>query len=118
MAAGQEEEAVASFRTAQRLAPDHGVPYNNLAVSFQKHGRWDEALEYLEEALRLRPNYPDAHRNLGLLQLTLGDFDGAGRGTNGAGNAKSSDRLRLMRRAGTARPSKDAQFCYLRSGTR
>lgn len=55
--------------------PEYAAPYNNLGAFLQTRGEWNQALEYFQAALRLRSNYPDAHKNLALLYLTLGDYE-------------------------------------------
>ncbi len=39
---------------------------NNLAWCLTSSGRYGEAISYLETALRVRPDYPEAHFNLGM----------------------------------------------------
>jgi tetratricopeptide (TPR) repeat protein len=45
---------------------------NNLGAALAEVGRYEEALVHLEEAVRLRPGYADAERNLGKLRQVLG----------------------------------------------
>src|SRR5262249_37435089 len=39
-----------------------------------RQGRWDEAIDYYEQALRQRPDYPEVHRNRAYAWLSLGDY--------------------------------------------
>jgi tetratricopeptide (TPR) repeat protein len=48
-------------------------PYNNLATLYAKHGRYTEAREALETAIKANPNYGLAYENLGDLYLRLAD---------------------------------------------
>jgi tetratricopeptide (TPR) repeat protein len=47
--------------------PDCWMARNNLGLWLEAHGRNTEALAQYEEALRIRPEYADAHNNLGSL---------------------------------------------------
>ena len=40
-------------------------------------GRLDDALDHLRQAVELRPDFPDAHYNLGAVLFRKGDLDGA-----------------------------------------
>jgi Flp pilus assembly protein TadD len=63
-------------------ALDHGgrhspVIHNNLGGILNKLGRNEEARSHLEEAIRLKPDYPQAHGNLGFVLYQLGQLDRA-----------------------------------------
>ena len=38
-------------------------------------GRFDELIELLKKALEIKPNYPDAHNNLGIALQHQGDLE-------------------------------------------
>ncbi|MGB9624875.1 MAG: tetratricopeptide repeat protein, partial [Phycisphaerae bacterium] len=59
----------------------------NLGIALAREGRTDEADEHLREALRLRPEYPEALTALGNILAARGDLDGA--------IARHADALRL-----------------------
>jgi tetratricopeptide (TPR) repeat protein len=40
------------------------VAHNNLGLALIEQGRGQEAIEHFEDALRIRPDYPEAHNNL------------------------------------------------------
>jgi Flp pilus assembly protein TadD len=40
-------------------------------------GRFDELIEFLRKTLQLKPNYPDAHNNLGVALKKQGDLAAA-----------------------------------------
>ncbi len=45
---------------------------NNLAGALVRLGRLDEAIEHYDKALTIRPDYAEAHANLGLTLLRRG----------------------------------------------
>ena len=59
------DEAIAAYTDLTRDHPDLAEPYNNLAVLQAAQGRYGEARESLEMAIRNRPGYATAHENLG-----------------------------------------------------
>ena len=52
--------------------PELPEPYNNLAAIAANQGKWIEARDYLELALKLRPSYSLASANLGEVYVRLG----------------------------------------------
>ncbi|QWE21421.1 tetratricopeptide repeat protein [Polynucleobacter sp. AP-Kolm-20A-A1] len=52
--------------------PELPEPYNNLAAIAANEGKWIEARDYLELALKLRPSYAVASANLGEVYVRLG----------------------------------------------
>jgi tetratricopeptide (TPR) repeat protein len=62
---GELEEAVAVFRKAATLRPDHARTFNNLGAALESLGRLDEAETSLRRALTLQADYPNALYNLG-----------------------------------------------------
>ena len=62
--AGQLEPAIACYRKALELKPDHYQAHNNLANAFLAQGRLDEAIAEYRKALEIRPGYAEATRNL------------------------------------------------------
>lgn len=53
--------------------PELPEPYNNLAALSAQQGRWLEARDYLELALKLRPDYVTAQGNLADVYLRLSE---------------------------------------------
>jgi hypothetical protein len=53
--------------------PELPEPYNNLAALAAQQGKWIEARDYLELALKLRPDYVLAQANLADVYLRLAD---------------------------------------------
>ncbi len=70
-AGGRSEEAVASYRNALRLAPDHPEILYNLANACLELGRLDEALAAYDAALAGRPDHAGALVNRGNTLLRL-----------------------------------------------
>jgi len=52
-------------------------PYNNLGCAFQRVGRFDDAVKELNQALQLRPDYPEVQCNLGNVLSEVGRVDEA-----------------------------------------
>lgn len=50
------------------------MAYNNLGGALREKGQIDEAIAYYQKALHLNPNYADAHWNMALALLLLGNF--------------------------------------------
>jgi tetratricopeptide (TPR) repeat protein len=74
---GRDEEALAEFLEALRLAPASMNAHNDLANVLSRLGRHQEALDHYRTALRLEPDLPLLHCNLGLLLVKLGRIDEA-----------------------------------------
>lgn len=70
-AAGQSEEAIATFTLLTEEYPELPEPYNNLAVIYASQNRLDQARNALEMAVRNNPNYAVAHENLGDIYTRL-----------------------------------------------
>ena len=61
--AGRAAEAVASYRRAITLEPDHGMAHNNLARALIDMGAPGEALGSAGRAAELIPDFAGAHAN-------------------------------------------------------
>ncbi len=68
---GRTEEAVAECKKAIPLDPDFGNPYNDIGVYLIDLGRFDEAIPWLEKAMRAKRYccYQFPHYNLGRILL-------------------------------------------------
>lgn len=58
-------DGVKLFRDTLKKNPTSWMAHNNLAALLTDAGREQEAIEHLQQALRLKADYPDAHNNLG-----------------------------------------------------
>ncbi len=71
---GRIEEALAECKKAIPLDPDYGNPYNDIGVYLIELGRPDEAIPWLEKAMRAKRYccYQFPHFNLGRILLNKG----------------------------------------------
>ena len=53
---------------AVRINPDDTVAHYNLGIALEKAGRVAEAMAQYEQALRIKPDYPEARNALTRLQ--------------------------------------------------
>ncbi len=75
----RHEEAIAECHKAIALDSDYGNPYNDIGAYLIELGQWDEAIPWLEKAIRApryeTPQFP--HVNLGRVYEHLGRFQTA-----------------------------------------
>ncbi len=78
--AGGSVNSLADLSVAQRLANPGLVPaQNNYGIALARQGRWQEAVQHYQDALRLRPDYPEAHLNMVAALQRLGRYADAER---------------------------------------
>lgn len=68
-------EAASEFEWARKLIPGHPDPRVNLALTLERAGRSDDAMNAYETALEVYPNYLPAVQGLVRLQLRTGKRD-------------------------------------------
>jgi tetratricopeptide (TPR) repeat protein len=68
----QLDQAKKTLLEITQQFPELPEPYNNLAALAANQGKWIEARDYLELALKLRPTYAMAAANLGEVYIRLG----------------------------------------------
>jgi len=76
--------------------PSNPAGYHNLAQLYRIQNRQDEALGLLLEAVRLDPNYADAHVGLAEIYAVRNDAPAAwrhARAAEGAGNSRAVELL-------------------------
>ena len=76
-AAERYERAVEAFELLLRLDVRDSETHLNLAMSLMKVSRLDEALGHVEEAIRLKPDYANAHYTRGIILNENGDREAA-----------------------------------------
>ena len=63
--------AIRQYQKALNQKIDIPELHNNFAVALIKIGELNEALKHLKIALDLKPDYPDAEKNLNIVKETL-----------------------------------------------
>lgn len=76
MRLGANDLALENFEQANTIAPD-GVTFSNIGTIHYSDGRYAEAVEAFQEAIRLGQKNHTSHRNLGDAYLKLGRRDRA-----------------------------------------
>lgn len=73
------DEAIAECKRAIACDPDFGNPYNDIGVYLMEMGRHEEAIPWLEQAIRAKRYEPRhfPHLNLAKIHERRGDFLGA-----------------------------------------
>src|SRR5208283_728347 len=61
---GQFDDAIAHYRKALEIEPDHVAAHNNLGLALAGRGQVDEAIAHYQKALEVNPDYAEAHNNL------------------------------------------------------
>ena len=74
-AKGLTQEAVAQYREALRVDPNHLDALNNLGYELTKTGAFEQAKDLFDRVLELDPHNPLAHFNLGYRLVQEGDLD-------------------------------------------
>lgn len=82
--------------------PENAVPYRNLAQLYRIEGKQDEALGLLLEAVRLAPEFADAHRALAEIYAVRGDMPAAWRHARIAEQNGEPGAAELLKRYGVA----------------
>lgn len=62
---GKTDDAIRTFTQLTQDFPELPEPYNNLAVLYASQGKYEDAKDALEMAIRTHPSYATAHENLG-----------------------------------------------------
>jgi tetratricopeptide (TPR) repeat protein len=71
------KNSLSLFEHTIAVTKDNYVIFNSYASVIGPLGRYEEAAKYLAEAVRIMPNFPEAHHNLGNALRNLGNFDQA-----------------------------------------
>ncbi|UCG30587.1 MAG: tetratricopeptide repeat protein [candidate division WOR-3 bacterium] len=73
MISPDEQKVLSSF--AERIPPDDPGAHNNLAIVYYNKGLYPEAIEELEKALELNPNFVLARNNLEIILRKTGKLE-------------------------------------------
>jgi Flp pilus assembly protein TadD len=74
---GEWAQAEASHRAAIALSPELPEAWNGLGHALKNQKRFDESLAAYQEALRLRPRYPQALEYMGETYVMMGRYKDA-----------------------------------------
>jgi len=74
----KDGEAMAHYKEALRIDPNHVEAYNNLGIILADNGKTQEAISHYTQALRINPKYVEAHNNLGNVLAKQGRIEEAG----------------------------------------
>ena len=72
----QIPEAIKVYSKYLENSPDNSFVLFRLGVLFAQTNQWPQAKSYLEQAIKLQPDYGSAHHNLGWVLLHIKDRDG------------------------------------------
>ena len=71
---GEFAEAIKKYEEAQKRNPNDKLVYNNLALAFNKIMKYNVALENIEKALKVDPEYIDALLLKAMIQRITKEF--------------------------------------------
>ena len=71
---GKPNEAIVSYETALKLAPDNAGFHNNLGTAQHEQHRLDDAMSSLRQAVALKPDLAEALYNLGEVLAERGEL--------------------------------------------
>ncbi len=73
------DKAISCFNKARDnlLYPTPHIVLSNLGEAYRGKMDYDRAIEAYNEAIKLDPQFPDAHRGLGLTYMDIGDYKNA-----------------------------------------
>ena len=74
---GQVDAAIAHFKKALEITPDHVETHNNLGGALAIRGEVGAAIACYRKALEIQPDYAEAHNNLGVALAGRGQTDEA-----------------------------------------
>jgi tetratricopeptide (TPR) repeat protein len=74
---GQVEKAIAAYREAINVDPEHALAYCNLGIVLKAKGDLEAAVDAYNQAIRIKPDFAQAYYALGTALKTKGDLDGA-----------------------------------------
>jgi tetratricopeptide (TPR) repeat protein len=75
LAAGETANALKYLTEAEEKKPDDATVQYALALAYDQRGLQDKALQHLQNALKIKPNYPEALNTIGYIYATRGQFE-------------------------------------------
>ncbi len=137
------DACTAIIATAREIRENAAIAHNNRGLAYNAKGLYDGAIQDYDQAIRLRPEYPDAYRNRGdsysnkgQLDRAIQDYDQAIKlkpdyadAYNNRGNAYTNrglydlaiadfnQAIKFVTRLGVAIPYGNRGFAYLKKGT-
>jgi protein O-GlcNAc transferase len=70
--AGNLAEAQACYRAVLKAVPKHHITLHYLGISYFQQGKPDRGIDFVRKALAIKPDYAEAHYNLGSALQGLG----------------------------------------------
>lgn len=74
---GNVREGLAKLLEAEKLDPSNPELQHELALAYQRLDKFDLSLQHFRKAIDLKPDFPDAYNNMGVLYSQRGDWDDA-----------------------------------------
>jgi tetratricopeptide (TPR) repeat protein len=71
------ESSEVLFRHAMQVTTNNHIAIAGIGNEYLKKGKMEEAALYLLEAIKIMPDYPEAHNNLGIVYLKQSKLDEA-----------------------------------------
>ncbi|MFC1510058.1 tetratricopeptide repeat protein [Candidatus Omnitrophota bacterium] len=71
---GDTQKALAHYRKAYSVRPNHAKTNNNLGEIYYAQGKFDLALAFFKRAVELKKFYPSALNNYGIMLMEKGDI--------------------------------------------
>lgn len=87
---GQYDQAIERFNQALKKDKKYFYAHINVALAYQQKQLLDKAKNAYNEALRLRPDTPEAHNNLGFIDFANKDYQSASKRFSTAANMASN----------------------------
>ena len=74
---GNAREGLAKLLEAEKLDPSNPDIQHEIAIVYQKIDQFDLSLKYFKKAIDLKPDFPKAYNNMGILYFQMGDNNNA-----------------------------------------
>ncbi len=87
---GQLDQAIERFQQALKKDKKYFYAYINMALAYQQKNNLDKAKDAYNAALRIRPDTPEAHNNLGFIDFVNKDYQSASKRFSTAANMASN----------------------------